>query len=390
MRIVPFPQRNGQELDGPVAELEAALTGDGHGPVADSWRELHGDVRALAPPMSPDFERRLREQIEQLAASGPRRTRGRSAARPALARARAWLGSGLRPRLLAGSGICVMAAIVTLVVIAPWRGSNLGSETFMFPSASVPKRFSATPHSDSPRTAGPAIPAAAVAGEPAAERIQQRAASITLVATPEALQSVADRVARLAVREGGFVQSSQVRLQHGAGGEANLNLNLPSARLSAALASLAQLAPTRAESQSLQDITDEYTVARAKLADAVAERQALLRALSRATTQGQIESLHARLALAGGAITRARAALQSVSKRGSSSAVEVTVLGDAQAGSGGLTLSNGLHDAGDVLRVALVVLIIALAVLVPLAILAALIVVGWRVTRRQLRERALS
>jgi hypothetical protein len=181
-----------------------------------------------------------------------------------------------------------------------------------------------------------------------------------------------------------------VRLQHGAGGEANLNLNLPSARLSAALASLAQLAPTSAESQSLQDITDEYTAARAKLADAVAERQALLRALSRATTQGQIESLHARLALAGGAITRARAALQSVSKRGSSSAVEVTVLGDAQAGSGGLTLSNGLHDAGDVLRVALVVLIIALAVLVPLAILAALIVVGWRVTRRQLRERALS
>jgi hypothetical protein len=203
------------------------------------------------------------------------------------------------------------------------------------------------------------------------------------------VQSVSDQVAQLAVREGGIVQSSHVQLQSGAAGEANLELRLPSARLSTALASLGRLAPLRAESQSLQDITDEYDAAKRKLADAVAERQALLRALAHASTQGEIESLRARLALAGGAITRARIAFQSVSKRGSSSTVEVTVLGNA-ASSGGLTLSGGLHDAGDVLRVALAVLIVALAVLVPLAALVALSLLLWRASRRRLRERALS
>jgi hypothetical protein len=53
-------------------------------------------------------------------------------------------------------------------------------------------------------------------------------------------------------------------------------------------------------------------------------------------------------------------------------------------------LSRALHDAGDVLKVALAVLIVALAVLVPLALLAAIIAIAWRVSRRRLRERALS
>ena len=164
------------------------------------------------------------------------------------------------------------------------------------------------------------------------------------------MQPVADRIAQLAARDGGFVQSSQVRLQHGSGGEANLQLSLPSARLSAALAELARLAPTRAQSQSLQDITDEYGAARSKLSDAVAARQALLRALAKATTQGEIESLRSRLSLAGAAVTRARTAFASIARRGGNSTVEVNVLGDVHAGGGRSTLSTGLHDAGDVSR----------------------------------------
>ncbi len=202
--------------------------------------------------------------------------------------------------------------------------------------------------------------------------MQQRAASLTLAPKPEAVQSVADQVAQLTVREGGFVQSSHVRRQSGAGGSAELRLSLPSARLTAALASLGRLAPTREESQSLQDITDEYGAARRKLADAVAERQALLRALARASTQSQIESLHARIALAAAAVTRARTAFGAISRRGSNSTVEVTVLGDAHAGSDRSTLGNGLHDALDVLKAVAVVLLVALAVLVPLALVLAL------------------
>src|SRR5262249_33258126 len=144
-------------------------------------------------------------------------------------------------------------------------------------------------------------------------RVQQRAASLTLAPKPEAVQSVADGVAQLAVREGGFVQSSQVNRQSGSPGSAELRLSVPSARLSGTLAAVGRLARVRAESKSLQDITDEYGASRRKLADAVAERQALLRALARAGTQAQVESLRKRIALAAASITRARTAFGAIS-----------------------------------------------------------------------------
>jgi uncharacterized protein DUF4349 len=385
MKILPFPKPGDSDEEALTAQIEAALHGESGGEAADYWRELRADVRSLAPPISPEFERRLRERIEQRALSPRQGARKRASVRSAFVRAQAWLGSGRRARVLAPAGVCVVVAVVTLVLIAPWQGSNVQFTPAMLkadqmrPSVAEPGLARA----DSSAAAGSTSASAPV-------RVQQRAATITLAATPAAVQSLADRVARLAVDDGGFVQSSQVRLQHGSDGEANLQLSLPSTRLSAALAALAQLAPTRAESQSLQDISGEYDAARTKLADAVAERQALLQALSRASTQGEIESLHVRLSLAAAAITRTRGEYQAVSRRGSNAAIEVTVRGDAHAGGDRSVLGNGLHDAGAVLKVALAAAIVALAVLVPLALLLALLALGWRATKRRLRERALS
>jgi hypothetical protein len=400
MKIIPFP-RAGDPRDEQAfaAQIEAALRGESRGEAADYWRELRADVRALAPPISPEFERELRERLTDRAADSPRGAAPHVVgARSVPARAQAWLGSVLRPRLVALAGVCVLAAVMTLAIAAPWRAPESGSSSSAVFHSSVRTdalgpsdgAVGATGQTHAATSAAAELGEATEGGGSSPARVQQRAASITLAPRPEGVQSVADQVAQLATRDGGFVQSSQVRLQHGAGGEANLQLSLPSARLSAALAELARLAPTRAQGQSLQDITGEYDAARARLADAVAERQALLRALAKASTQGEIESLHARLSLAGGAISRARTALHSVSKRGSNSAVEVTVLGDLHATGGGSTLSGALHDAGDVLKAALAVLIVALAVLVPLAVLAAMLTLALRASRRRLRERALS
>ena len=411
MKIVHFPKRG--DAEGPedfAAQLDAALYGDADGSQAEAWRELRDDVRTLATPMSPQFEAALRERIEERAVAAPRRVRRRRAPRAALEHVRAWLGSGLGPRLIALGGICAVAVVLVVTVAAPWRASDSGSAS---PASSarvdelgpaeplVNARSKTLPSSGTAATSGgaaksdaatvaPTTALAPAAGGPSSARVQQRAATLTLAPKPDAVQSVADQVAQLATRDGGFVQNSQVRLQRGSGGEANVQLSLPSARLSVALAELARLAPTRAQSQSLQDITDEYGAARTRLADAVAERQALLRALARASTQGEIESLRARLSLVGGNIVKDRTALATVSKRGSNSSVEVTVVGDAHAGSERSTLSTGLHDAGDVLKVALAVLIVALAVLAPLTVLVALIALAWRASRRRLRERALS
>jgi hypothetical protein len=399
MKIVHFPRPGA--ADGPedfAAQLDAALYGDAGGSEAEAWRELRDDVRSLATPMSPQFEAALRERIKQRDAA-PRRARMRLSPRAALARAQTWLGSGLGPRLVTLGGICAMAAIVVLAIAAPWHRSGGVAERAAVSREGHVDAFVGPPTPSSSTSGEASSSAAATVTQEArltptagggSSRVQQRAATLTLAPKPDAVQSVADQVAQLASRDGGFVQSSQVRLQRGSGGEANVQLSLPSARLSAALAELARLAPTRAQSQSLQDITDEYGAARSKLADAVAERQALLRALSRAGTQGEIESLRARLSLVGGNIVKDRTTLAAVSKRGSNSTVEVAVVGDAHAGGDESTLSRGLHDAGDVLKVALAVLIVALAVLVPLALVAALIALAWRASRRRLRERALS
>ncbi|HEY2202828.1 MAG TPA: DUF4349 domain-containing protein, partial [Solirubrobacteraceae bacterium] len=141
--------------------------------------------------------------------------------------------------------------------------------------------------------------------------------------------------------------------------------------------------------QSLQDITNTYNAARQRLTDATAERQALLRALSKATSEGQIDSLRERISQNRGAIARARSALQAVSRQASTAEVEVTVLGTKNAGSEGLTLHRGLHDAGRVLTVTLVVLLIAAAVLVPLVLLIAALASARRAWRSYRRERIL-
>jgi len=371
MRIITFP---GGDAAGPedawIAELDAALNGEADGPAADSWRELSEDVRSLAPPMAAGFEQRLGARIEQ-----PR-------TRPRRRRLLDWAGALARPRVAAGMASAAVTVVVVLVlVLSGPQGHGVESR--------AGSRAVAAP-------AGVKAPSSAPASSPAAPappgRVQQLAASIGLSTSAGEVQGVSDAVARLAVRDEGYVQDSHVQVQRHGSSEANLTLRLPSARLSAALAAIARLAPVSSESQSLQDITNTYDAARQRLDDANAERRALLRALAAATTQGQVDSLRERLSQARSAIAHDQSALQAVSQRASSAEVEVTVLADggaAASASEGLTLHRGLHDALRVLTVAVVVALIAAAVLVPLALLIAALAGAHRVWRRRQRERVL-
>jgi uncharacterized protein DUF4349 len=397
MRLITFSARTEEHHE---QELEAALAGEG--PAAAAWVELREDVRALTPRINPDYERLLGDRIAGWRASEP----PGSAPAPAASRSRSlrlrarWQRRGRLRSAGALGGVGVMAAAV-VIAIALFSGGHSGGGARVLPDAgeTIPSRgarasaraASGTKAGEKSTVHSTLARASASAGRAegsAPARVQQLAASITLSSSAGAVQSIADRIARLTVADGGFVQSSQVQLHQPGTGEANLQLKLPSARLAGALASIGQLAPMREESQSLQDITDSYDAARRGLGDAVAARQALLRALAAASTQGQIDSLRAQLALAGGAITRARSALQAVSARAAASTVEVTVLADTHARSEG-TLERGLHELGAVLTVALVVILILAGVLVPLAALLVLLVIARRGWRRYARERAL-
>lgn len=379
MKVLRFPGPEGMPDPQGIAEIEAALHGDAAGPSAASWRELREDVRSLAPPIPPGLEARLHERLA---------ARTEAPGRSWVAKVRAWPTAVRRHPAFASAAISVLAAVVALVIVAPWDQEQLASRSF---GSTVSVKAHAVQAGSLEGSSSAA--AASSTGEPAplsapAGREQQRAAQLTLAPKPGAVQSVADEAMRLAVRDGGYVQSSQVRLNGASGSAAELRLSLPSAQLSGALSALGRLAPMRSENQSLQDITGEYDATRTRLADAVAERQALLRALARAETPAQVDSLRQRIALASSAVARARKSFQDVAGNARNSVVEVSVIGDSHAGSH--ALGGAWHDALSVLRVALTVVLIALAVLVPLSLLLLAGAFAWRAARRWLRERALS
>jgi hypothetical protein len=394
MRIIAFPGGEGSPPDEAwLEELDAALGGQAEGPAAEAWRELRADVRSLALPPPPELMRRL--ELE-LAVPQPRRF--------ARLRVPAWLRVLGRPQLVVP--VALLAALVVAVSVVGFgqAGRSAAPQALSAPRAAAESNASApaasAPAASAPAASAPAVKApdvnapaagALAAGAPAAApgRVQQLAASVSLSASLGSVQAVSDGVSRLAVRDEGFVESSRVQVQQHGLSEATLTLRLPSARLSAALAAIGRLAPVSAESQSLQDITNSFDAARRRLADAAAERRALLRALAKATTEGQIDSLRERLLQADGAIAQDQSSLNAVSQRASTAEVEVTVLGSAEAGSEGLTFHRGLHDAGRVLTVAAIVLLIALAALLPLALVLVALVGGHRLWRRYSRERAL-
>ena len=438
MRIIPFPSDEplpGQEAW--TAELEAALRGESQHPDAHAWRELRDDVRALAPAMTPAFEVRLAQELERRGAlegsaeDAETRMRGQdSAGSPR--RVSAGDASGSRPGAFArhrrgswslashrhsavGAAATVAVALVAALLISGSHGSapviESRAPTQRTPAAALngSARASKGTASSSPSStpassatsggsaasaraqASPSIAAPSATGASSAPgRVQQLAASITLGGTPQNLQATSDQVVQLTVRDGGYVQSSNVQVQQQGASEATLALRLPSARLAAALAAIGRLAPVRAESQSLQDITGAYNAAHQQLSDAEAEQRALLRALAAASTEAQIDSLHARLAASRAAIARAQSSVSSITARASTSEVEVSILGDTRAGSEGLTLHKGLHDAGQVLLVVVVAILILAAVLVPLALLVAGVARARRTWRRYQRERALN
>jgi hypothetical protein len=412
MRLIVFP--GGEQSPSEqawLAELDAALYGQAEGPAAESWRELRANVRALAPAPSEELMARLERmrslepRLKRKRQIGSRLKRKRSLARRSeRRRSREWR----RPQLAGAAALLAALVVAALVVASGQLGRSAAPRAVPSPRVASP-RVASAPARSAPSGESQAAPLKAAAtqaaggsgagsslGAPvqsspaqAPGRVQQLAASVSLSATSASVQAVSDGVAQLAVREEGYVQSSHVQVQQQGSSEATLTLRLPSARLGAALEAISRLAQVSAESQSLQDITNSYDAARRRLADATAERRALLRALAKATTEGQIDSLRERLAQARAAIVRAQSALNAVSQRASTAEVEVTVLGDGQAHAEGLTLDRGLHDAGRVLTVAAVVALIAAAVLVPLALLLGALLLAVKISRRYSRERTL-
>jgi hypothetical protein len=219
-------------------------------------------------------------------------------------------------------------------------------------------------------------------------REQVRSAMLTLAVPRRDIDGAADQVSQISSDLGGFVASSNVSTD----GFGELHLRVPSNRLDAAIQRLRRVGRVRNLTRRTDDITSTVVSARERLADARAERKALLTQLASAVTVNETESIRARLEIVSREIAAARNRLRRVNNQANFADVFVTLAarGAVDEDDGGAwTPGDAFRDALRVLEVAAGVALIAAAVLLPLALIWLLAWLARRGITRRRRERAL-
>ncbi len=383
--------------------LDLALAGER---VDDDLLELARlvhDVRADAPQMSPGFAARLEHQ----AAEGFPASQERP---PVRRRRRRWM---LLPA--AGTLVAALAALVVVLGGDSRETSTSPSGSSTSPSGSIARddggetvareaapNALAAPDQGASESADRSIapaPPVPIPGGPIAPstspRKVQRSVTLALSVAEDDVQSTADDVVGTVDRFGGIVASSSIGTGDETTSTASFDLRIPTARLDEALAALSKLGHVAERRQELADITGSLTSVSDRLSDARSERKGLQRALGRASSQAQIDSLKSRLRGATSRVSRLKGDLEALRRRANLATVGLTVRGDADtsddggATGGHWTPGDAAGDALRVLEVVAGVALIALAVLAPLALLGALGAVGLRAGRRRRRESTL-
>jgi Domain of unknown function (DUF4349) len=221
-----------------------------------------------------------------------------------------------------------------------------------------------------------------------------QSSQLALSAPASHIDDVAQEVFRVIGDENGVVNSSTVTAS--ASGYAQFRLSVPSSALQATMTSLSELkyASVSSRTDATQDVNGQYLSDQRQLADDRALRTSLLKQLANATTQAQIDSLNAQIRDAEASIRRDESTLNGLNHRINFSQIAVTVntaspVPVAHKSTGSFTLGKAAHDAGRVLTVAAGVALIALAALLPIALIVALIWWIWSALRRRRREQAL-
>jgi hypothetical protein len=371
-----------------LESLDAALAGRPVDPRDEDLAELAVALRAERPPPRPEFELdldlRMREGFR--APEPPARSKASGPVR------------SFRRRWALALGTAASAFIVVTAVLVSGGGDGGGTDrtdqqpALSLEDAPVQRQAQDGAAGAAAPATSPPLPSPPGTAPRARERRQERAASLTLATPRDRIEDTADEAIRVTDRHGGFVLSSSVSSGDESKAGAALDLRIPSERLPRALADLSELAHVRARTQDTRDITAAFTSPRRRLADALAERRALLRRLARAATPNETAAARARLRAVNRRIDRAQAELRRLRERVAFSTVAVTIepgSSSSAADGGGWTLGDALDDALGVLRALVGATLVALAVLVPAALLAAAAWLAYRPWIRRRRERAL-
>jgi hypothetical protein len=369
-------------------------------PLTRELQELALMLRADSPEPAPEFRARMDERVE---AGFPQ---------PKSSRTR-WWHRLFQPA--AATAMTAAAVLVIAVVAGGLSGSNSGDEagsggggvadssggggggaeaaggSAAAPAEILPKESAPSAGGGDAAIGVPPPPGGGFAPGRSDRKIE-RSVALELEAPVDQMARVADQVTAVTNRHGGFVLSSSVSTgEDGAGGD--FDLRIPAARLRPALRDLAALADVRTQSQTGRDVTREHVTAKDRLQAARAERRSLLRRLELATTDEEAEAIRRRLDLVAGEINGLRSQLRDLRLRTDYAVVTVSLLpkdGDQGGGGAGGSFDDALGDAGDLLVGVAGLIVRALAVALPLGLIA---LAGWlagRAVRRRQRESALA
>jgi Domain of unknown function (DUF4349) len=405
------------EVEAELAALDAALAGDDVPAGMEGLEALVGDLRAERA--APDTE--FGEALDRWAAAGfPRGRRPglsrRATKSDAYGRTRVLLQS-LTPRRLAYAGGAAATLVVLVVAVSQldlttsdigddMDDSGGGAETLEAPAVQPEPSDEGADFEDGAST-GPvpealedqaaqgalrnALGEARVGKDPDAgaedPRKVERDAQMTLAAPADEVQDVTNEAISVIDANRGIVERSQSSGTDESA-RALLELSVPTRLLDQTLDQLADLADVKSLSEGSVDITRPFVDAKDELAGLRAVRESLFNQIEAATSQEELDELRARLDVVQRQIAVAKADFQNIQDRAQRSDVTLQITSDG-ADEGDWSLEDALDDAGRVLTVGAGIALITAAVVLPLALIGAVIYFLVSAARNRSRERAL-
>jgi hypothetical protein len=401
MRLLDHDEPIDPEVAASLDAIDAVLAGE---PVSAEYGELAEIALLLTgerPQVRPSFAQRMDERVARRFARVPPTVPATKSRR---SRAGFWQAAGA---MAAGVAVIVGIAIVaTGHSGAPSESSSSAAASSALPSPSA--GGSAASAGAAKSSAAARAPAAASANgsqtlraapslqPPTTGRKVVQSAQLQLAAAPNRIDDVSQQVYNVVGQLNGIVERSTITQTGGLDGSASFQLSVPSGSLGEAMSQLSSLhyASVLSRTDASQDITDQYGAARRALTDARALRTSLLKQLASATTTEQIDSLKAQIRDAEASISSDQATLNRLNHQVGFSQLALDISARSAPApvsqhGGGFGIGRAAHDAGRVLTVAAGVALIALAVLTPVALLAALLWWVGAALRRRRREQAL-
>ena len=386
--------------------LDRALAGQPVDAELDAVATLARELRSARPKPPDDFTARLDER----AANGfPVDESGPSSF---WARTRNWF-EGMRPmRVLAPAGGVATVLIVASVAVLQSTGDDVASTPTTTAVEDGARNQAAQPAEGEAAggaagTAAPA-PGTALPGEegdaiapipppddgsnlgriaPGENRSVENEADLGLSTDEDEFEDVSDGVVSVTDQQDGVVVSSEESSDDVAS-RAEFELEIPSENLQTALADLSELAHVASRTENSLDITAPTVSARKELADARALVRKCLTMVADAETPAETEKAREQLAAARSDAAAAKAEVQQLARRARFATVGVTVVADGN-GDGSWGVSDAVDDVLGGLSTAGGVAIVSAAILLPLALIVALIALVWRASVRRGRERSL-